>query len=417
LGLNWSFLLIQIKSITHQTLLLLVSLTLGLATIFFSLAIVTAFIVEDSVLSNLVDEQAVRIEQHYARYGNLPEIPVGSFKAFAQIGDVPEWARERVTRAQLYGEIFTDSGTHYHYRKLALGNNQQGVLLAEVSNLLVVTNQPGIFGIFCAVFIIAIACAIFLAVKFSRKIVKPILSLTNAVKSNEQLSINAPLPQLEFELGYLSDVLQQSFNKLNLALEREKAFASNVSHELRTPLTVMKNSCCLIEQRGFKAEDCASIKISCERMEHTVDVLLALARAESLAFQSCNILCALEEAVLRCDSLPRENFQVYLSIPHNLTSVANPKLLELLFFNLLRNAAEHASEPSVSVTAEMGQLIFENSIDFCPSYDARQPGRKGADSNGIGQGLYLVSRIADSFGWQLKVENSDKQFRVVILTA
>lgn len=406
--------MIKIKSITHQTLMLLVSLTVGLALVFCALAVVTAFIVEDSVLSNFVDEQADHIEQHYAQYGNLPDVPFKFLTAFSQVDDVPVWARERVERKQLHGEIFTENGTHYHYRKLTLGNAQQGVLLAEVSNLLAVTHQPNIFLVFVMVFVVAIVCAVYLAFKFSQRIVEPILELTKAVQTNQQNSSDTPLPRLEFELGYLSNTLQESFNKLNSLLAREKAFASNVSHELRTPLTVMKNCCSLVEQRGFKPADLSWIKASCEQMEKTVDVLLALARAESLAVQPCSVLCALEEAVLRCTALPRDNFQVHLDVPESLTVIANARLFDLLLFNLLRNAAEHASEPILRVAATKFQLIFENSTTGQPDLDIRQAGIKSEDSSGIGQGLYLVARIVEHLDWQLDVENSNGQFRIII---
>lgn len=407
----------RIKSITHQTLALLVSLTIGLATVFFSLTLITAFVVEDSVLSNLLDEQATRIEQHYIHHGDLPSIDFTFLEVFTSIDQVPAWAKERIGREQLSGEIFTSNRTHYHYRKLALGEHQDGVLLAEVSNLLVVTHQPRIFGLFLLVFSLAIAFAVLLAVKFSQRIVKPILSLTNAVKSNEQLAANAPLPQLEFELGYLSTALQDSFNKLNLLLEREKAFATNVSHELRTPLTVLKNSCSLIEQRGFKTGDLSIIKASCEQMEHIVDVLLTLARAESLTLQPCNVRLYLEQAILRCHALPIEHFQIQLAVPHNLILLANPKLLELLFFNLLRNAAEHASEPILTIIEKNGDLIFENKAEIYLHVDITQVGIKSVYSNGLGQGLYLVARIVEQFGWQLNVESSDQRFSVVISPA
>ena len=67
--------MLKIKSIKQQTLVLLVSLTLGLAIAFSSLAVVTAFMVEDAVLSNLLDEQAALIKQHHERYGEYPELP------------------------------------------------------------------------------------------------------------------------------------------------------------------------------------------------------------------------------------------------------------------------------------------------------------------------------------------------------
>lgn len=409
--------MLKINSIKQQTLVLLVSLTVGLAVVFSSLAVVTAFMVEDAVLANLLDEQAAFIQQHYNRHGELPELPSGFIQVFTSAGDVPEWAQERIARVQLHGEIFTPDGTHYHYKKFILGKSTEptGILFAEVSRLLVVTNQPHIFTLFVLVFFIAIALSVWLAVKFSQEIVNPVLALTAAVKLNEKRATNVPLPALDFELGYLADALQKSFAKLNLLLEREKAFATNVSHELRTPLTVLKNSCTLIEQRGFKNDDLQGIKSSCEHMEHIVDVLLALARAESVELQPCNATLALEQAILRCETLPRENFQIHLAMPNDITLVANPRLLELLFFNLLRNAAEHANKPELTISVADGKLVFENSLENEPAIEFTHAGVKGADSQGIGQGLYLVARIIERFGWRLEVKTADEKFRVIII--
>lgn len=414
--------MLRINSIKHQTLVLLVSLTLVLAVVFSSLAVVTAFMVEDAVLSNLLDEQAVLIEQHYARHGQTPVLPSGFMQVFENLENLPEWAKERVFRPQLQGEIFTPDGTHYHYKKLMLSDTPHnteatGILFAEVSKLLAVTNQPHIFALFLLVFFVAIALAIYLAVKFSQKIVQPVLMLTNAVKLTEaDAASTTPLPKLEFELGYLADAMQSSFAKLNLLLEREKAFSTNVSHELRTPLTVLKNSCTLIAQRGFQSSDLTSIKNSCEQMEHIVDVLLELARAESLTLRECNATFALEHAIMRCETLPQSNLQVHVDLPNNLTLFANQRLLELLFFNLLRNAAEHASEPQITISATDNTLVFENSQSDQCLVEPTKAGNKGAESQGVGQGLYLVARIVEQFGWHLALDATDNRFRVTIAT-
>src|SRR5690606_30933748 len=98
---------------------------------------------------------------------------------------------DRIGRAQLHGEIFTPDGTHYHYKKFTYGKDatHTGVLIAEVSQLLAVTNQPLVFALFFVVFLLAVALAVFLAIRFSQKIVQPVLNLTEAVKRNEN-----PLP-------------------------------------------------------------------------------------------------------------------------------------------------------------------------------------------------------------------------------
>ena len=403
-----------IKNIKEQTLLLLVSLTLGVALAFSILAVIAAFVIEDAVISNFLDEQASHIEKQYAQQGNVPPLAFSFLEVFESVGAMPTWVQDNINPDRIDGEIFTSDASHYHYRKLTLSEGREGYLLAEVSRLLVVTHQPRILVIFLLVFVVAMAVAVFLAVKFSQKIVNPILALTDAVKHIEQPATSARLPELDFELGYLSKAMQTSFDKLNKVLEQEKAFTTNVSHELRTPLTVLKNSCVLIEQRGFVLEDLAQIKSSAVQMEHIVNVLFALARKETIAQQPCNIIIMLEQAILLCRAPQLEHFQIHFDVPQDLTLLANSNLLQLLFINLFRNAAEHASEPSISISYENGKLMFDNKTEYLPEVDITQAGIKGDKSDGIGQGLYLVSRIAEHFNWHVTVETSTQHFRVII---
>lgn len=403
-----------INSIKKQTLVLLVGLTLSVGFIFSSLAVVTAFVVEDSVISNFIDQQATQIEDHHAQHNQLPVLPANTVQVFSDINAVPQWAQQYINPEKTRGEIFTPDATHYHYQILNLGTDKPAYLLAEVSKLLVVTHQPRIPIIFLATFFIATILTIFIAINFSQKIVKPILTLTNAIKLNEKLAITSPLPKLKHELGYLSDAMQGSFNKLSDTLEREKTFATNVSHELRTPLTVLKNTCVLISQRGFTTEDLSQIINASEQMENTVNVLFSLARTEPMTTYRCNLVIALEQAILRCHTSTLEHFQIDINVPHDLTVVANNDLLSLLFVNLFRNAAEHASEPKITIEYIDEKLIFENKAKDIPIYDVTQAGIKGDKSEGLGQGLYLVARIAERLGWALSVTSMQQRFRIII---
>jgi signal transduction histidine kinase len=404
----------RINSIKDQTLILLVGLTLSVGFLFSLLAVITAFVVEDAVISNIIGLHASQIEQHYAQKKELPVMSDNSVKIFSSINALPQWAQQHINTKKIHGEIFTPDETHYHYRKLNLGEDNPAYLMTEVSELLVVTHQPRILIIFLAMFLVVTLAAIFIAIRFSQKIVNPILTLTDAVKLNEQLAITSPLPVLTHELGYLSGAMQDSFDKLSDTLEREKSFATNVSHELRTPLTVLKNSCILISQRGFAAEDLAQITHASEQMENTVSVLLSLARREYMAAQSCNIIMLLEQVILRGRTSSLEHFHIDTKIPHDLVVMANSHLLSLLLENLLRNAVEHASEPKITIEFVEGKLTFENKMDHNLNCDITRAGIKSDKSDGVGQGLYLVARIAESLGWTLSVASIQKQFRITI---
>ena len=401
-----------IRSIRHQTLLILISLTLCVSLAFSSLAVVTAYIVEDMTLSNLLDELTKDYERYYAENLSLPKSTPSFINIYPNMKDLPEWAKQRAYRKQISGEIFTpESSTHYHYHKLNL-QGETGYLLAQVSDLLAVTRQPIIIeSLLCGIFI-AIVITILISIKLSQKIVNPIIILANAVKLNENPNNTIRLPNLPFELGYLSRSMQSTFDQLKVLLENEKAFSGNVSHELRTPLTVMKNTCALISQRGFSDRDMLEIKSACNQMEQTVDILLALARKDALDKQICRAAIAVEQALLRCHDSSLKNFDILITIPDDYKLPANPKLLEIILINLLRNAAEHASTPVLSIFEENGWLIFENNNKNPPIDDLIGAGMKGHSSSGIGQGLYLVAKIVEHFGWQFHVECNDQKFRI-----
>lgn len=403
-----------IKGIKDQTMILLVSLTVGITLVFSLLAVITAFVVEDSVISNFIDQQAALIEKHHAQRTEHTLLLADSVKVFRDIQSIPQWAQQHVHPEKVRGEIFTAGKTHYHYRKLNLGGSDPAYLIMEVSDLLVVTHQPRIPIVFLTTFLVVLLLAIFIAIRFSKKIVDPILTLTNAVKLNEQFETAAPLPKLTHELGYLSDAMQDSVDKLSAALEREKYFATNVSHELRTPLTVLKNSCVLIAQRGFTVDDLTQISQASAQMENTVNVLLSLARAEYLEPHKCNIISALEQVILRCHTPELAHFKIEIDIPHDINVMANSHLLSLLLENLFRNAVQHASEPIIRILFIDKKLIFENRTAQALKPDINKAGIKGDDSEGVGQGLYLVARIAERLGWEVSVISAQLQFRVII---
>jgi signal transduction histidine kinase len=401
-----------IKGFKQQTLVLLLSLTLGLSLVFSLFAVLTAFMVEDALLDNLLKKESAHIELFYSTHKRLPSIHSESYSVFTDLNNLPAWIKTSLDNSDIAGEIFTDDSTHYHYRKLQL-NGQPAILLAEVSGLLVVSHQPGIFTVFVILMLLVFLLAIVLAIRFSRHIVNPLLQLTEAVAANAESNNKTRLPDLPFELGYLSNSLQTSFDRLNQLLEAEKTFATSVSHELRTPLTVLRNAVQLIEQRGFKADDLLAIKHASEHMQQTISVLLALARSESRIMQSCQLNASLEKAILSCYSM-LEDFQLELNVPADLDVQAHPVLIELLFINLLRNAAEHSSEKHLLIKQEQNHLIFENKARNYLDSDLTDAGVKHESSDGIGHGLYLVARIVEHFSWQLSIDATPEKFRVVI---
>lgn len=404
--------MIKCTSIRHQTLVLLLGLTLGLTLVFTLLTLLVAFVVEDMLLDNWMAAQAHYAEHYFSQNGVLPNLPLEFMQLFISAERLPDSMQVVISQKPLVGEIFTPDETHYHYRQIDLGHGK-GYLLAEVSTLLVVSKQPEIFSIFLIALFMALLAVTGLAVKFSRRIVDPVIALSNSVKNNEESGARLDLSQMPDELGYLGKKLQASFDKRDELLQQEQDFSTNVSHELRTPLTQLKNATALITQRGYKHGDLVVLNEVSGKMHHTVEVLFALARCESIQLTPCHLGRAVENAILQCrDWL--NHFELNIQMPSNLVLLANPHLLELLIINLLRNANEHASEPVLYIEANEQELIFKNKADDYIVVDVNIPGTKSDLSKGLGQGLYLVKRIANRFSWDFCVEIDQQYFKAIL---
>lgn len=399
-----------ISSIKHKSLLLLVSLTLSLTLLYLGLAVITGFVVEDIILSKLLQKHAQFAEQHYQKTGELPDLDLGFMQLYDSPSALPQELFASINQSSGDQEIFTEDKTHYHYKALDLGNSHQGYIVAEVSDLLVVSQNPSIFMIYFVFLGLAVLLAIYLSLQFSKQIITPIILLTQSIKSRGMGKQTHSLPTFNYELEYLSNTLQNAFTDLEQALIREKNFTTDVGHELRTPLTILKNQTALIEQRGYKQSDLNEMKGVALHMENTVTVLLALARAESIEKQSCNLKVVLEQVILTLGSNETHEMNVTVEVDPQFTLYVNPSLLKLLVYNLIGNAIEHAKSQHLRITNKDNSLIFENTTNELAPLDMLASGVKGHNSQGIGQGLYLVTRVIESFNWRYEVTQNKNSF-------
>lgn len=93
------------------------------------------------------------------------------------------------------------------------------------------------------------------------------------------------VPEADDELRRLAETLNAMLDRLEGAIERERAFASDASHELRTPLAILRTELELALRGARPAEDLreaiASALEETSRLSALADGLLVLARADS----------------------------------------------------------------------------------------------------------------------------------------
>ncbi len=247
----------------------------------------------------------------------------------------------------------------------------------------------------------------------------PLQRLSGKIEALDVDAGQTLVPQQPYrELG----VTVQSINALVLRLQaqigRERRFAADVAHELRTPLTALV----LQARRARKGSGAAeqdqalqAVEQGALRAGRILSQLLDLARAQSLTGDVSEQvdLCALAlRVVSEHAALAHELGQdIALEAPESLVLPGQSTLLELALRNLVDNALRHnpaGTYVEVRVARDAaGQVTLSVSDDGGDVSAVRTPGfdtapDTGTSSNvGLGIGLTLVERIAQSQGAQL----------------
>jgi signal transduction histidine kinase len=405
-------------SIERQVARTFVGLTLSLTAVYVAMLVLFAYITEDEIIDRLLAREILYLQDNYADTGQWPSPRLDYMMLYPSAEQAPVPVRRKLQESPDAGEIFTTDERHYHVRQLYLGEDLQALLVAEVSPLLVVTNLSGsLLRILAGLVVITLALSLWLAYRVARQTTRPIMRLSDEVKQMRQQGKALELSAVgrNDEVGYLAETIQSSFNQIHDALERESHFTRDVSHELRTPLTVVKNTLTLLDTRPSQPQDIEQLKLAVEHMQSTVTILLALARQESVLAQPLRLRPIMETAILGLHgALERSNFSVDVEIADDRELIGNRELITLLVSNLVENAMRYSAQPRLNISLREDSLVFSNAVLAPVIDDPAKPGRKHADSPGLGQGLFLVERIAARLNWQLSTCSESQIFSIIL---
>ena len=272
------------------------------------------------------------------------------------------------------------------------------------------------------------------------------LALVQAIKPlnklEERIRARDPddLSPLEVEAVPLEVApLVASVNDLLLRLEdsiaTQKRFLADAAHQLKTPLAGLRMQADLAQRENASAEDLKQslrqIGRSSIRATHTVNQLLALARAESsgavLSHRPCDFAKLTMDVVRDC--VPRA-MEKYIDLGYEGTQpgsdgvmmLGNQTLLKEMVRNLVDNAINYtpssADKPGV-ITARVlvdpfsrvlglqvedsgpGISVAERELVFQPFYRAL-----GNEADGSGLGLPIVLKIAAQHHATVTVDDS-----------
>jgi len=253
----------------------------------------------------------------------------------------------------------------------------------------------------------ALGAAWFLARRLARQLAAPIEQLADRADALIEGIDREELPRSGIdEIDHLADALHASSSRVADALARERRFSADVSHQLRTPLAAIRLK---LEAAGpDRGADAlaASALADLDRIDATVDQLVALARSATPAASPASIAPLLDGVARRWgDVLGPLGRTLVVDIDADLPAVvASPNSIDQILDVLVDNAVHHGSGDVTITTrqhpggvvvdvADEGALLDHDSDDLF----------RRRDRDGHGIGLSLARALAEAEDARLRL--------------
>ncbi|NCU64333.1 sensor histidine kinase [Acidovorax sp. 210-6] len=266
--------------------------------------------------------------------------------------------------------------------------------------------------------------------------IKPLNQLEERIRARSPDDLS-PLDHktVPLEVAPLVDSVNDLLTRLNDSLATQKRFLADAAHQLKTPLAGLRMQADLAQREGTNTDELKQslkqIGRSSIRATHTVNQLLALARAEASGAQMTQQRCDLARLTMDVvrDSVPRAMDKRidlgYDGAEPGAPGVwldGNPTLLKELVRNLVDNAINYTPSSddrpgvvTVRVLADtFGRVLLlqvedtgpgvpasERELIFQPFYRAL-----GSEADGSGLGLPIVQEIARQHQAEISVEDA-----------
>ncbi|GAB3499177.1 sensor histidine kinase [Nocardiopsis coralliicola] len=242
--------------------------------------------------------------------------------------------------------------------------------------------------------------------------------------STSDLRQRLTVPATGDEIDDLARTANTTLDRMQAALDRQRAFVSDASHELRTPIAGMRTRVEVeISEPELGGEEARralrGVLSDVDRLEQLVDDLLALARLESDRSESVPVDLA-ELARNGAGAVPWPH-PVQTDLAGGAVVDGNPVALERLLTNLIANAERHARgrvrgtvartpakdggeavlevhDDGAGIPVEQRERIFER---FARLAESRR-----RDPGGSGLGLAISRGVAEAHGGTLTAGES-----------
>ena len=234
-----------------------------------------------------------------------------------------------------------------------------------------------------------------------------------------------PVPAAHDELHRLGVTLNEMLDRLETALERERAFVDDASHELRTPLAAHKAELELALRYGASDEELraaiASAIEEADRLSQLAESLLVIARSDkgrlSLDLAPIRITDLFATLRVRMQARAERDGRTLTFDDASGQAVSADRMrIEQALGNLVENALRHgAGAVRVWTRHEDGRIEIHVSddgggfpVEFLPhAFERFRRADTARSGDGTGLGLAIVEAIASAHGGTVGARNQN----------
>jgi heavy metal sensor kinase len=263
----------------------------------------------------------------------------------------------------------------------------------------------------------------------ARRALSPVLDLTNSASKIgiSNLSVRLPRRGTGDEIDRLADTFNQTFARLEDAVQQMRQFTASISHELRTPLTALRGEAevALMEARTPEAyrRVLASQLEEFDKLTQMINRLLTLARAEGgeihLATDRVNVSDLVSSLAAQMEPMVSwKNIHLQVNVDDDIFVGGDRDWLESAVLNLLDNAIKFTPEGgevnvAVSMKDRSMRLDIRDTGIGIPSealphvferFFRAEPSRS-KEFEGAGLGLALVKWVVENHHGRVGVES------------
>ena len=344
-----------------------------------------------------------------------PEVDAQTDAAARALASGPERAIDVGDDTHLFALPIIDDGRR-------VGTVVAGLSLAPYNRTRVIAGVASVALALVLLSAVAIASALML-----KAALKPVARMTEdaATWSEHDLDHRFAVGPPYDEITRLAATLDGLLDRLAAGIRRERRLTAEVSHELRTPLSQITAEVDLALRRERQPPEYRAaleeIRVGAQRIEDTVETLMATARQESgnLPRGTGDARVAADHVITACAPLASQR-GVTLSVEDSAAGSGTragveSQVIERILQPIVENACRYArSWARVAVTSDTRVVTLEVLDDGPGVADGEEemifePGMRGSaggpDGAGAGLGLSLSRRLARAAGGDVQVRS------------